>query len=316
MTDPTSGHEADFCFRLRFTLSGNTSIQLAQKEVPLDTNGAVVLSGHRGETIGATRNLVVLGSGYASEEAAREAGERWRGFLERAFATSHVGADFGDRAATSVVTEHGLRWLEGNVGERVLNDVHGLMVFESKPWPRFAHQEVTASVRRAPDAVLTAIREASDLDASMSGRERVAYDLFSAALTLTSPDARFVMLMMAVEALIEEQPRPSDAVAHAEALIAATRSADIAPDEKASMLGTLEYLRQESINQAGRRLARTLGDRHYGEEPAEKFFSRCYNLRSALVHGAYPRPSQDSVRERTGQLEVFLSDLLGLALLR
>src|SRR3954451_19623645 len=55
MADPSSGHEADFCFRLRFTLSGNTSIQLAQKEVPLDPNGAVVLSGHRGETIGATR---------------------------------------------------------------------------------------------------------------------------------------------------------------------------------------------------------------------------------------------------------------------
>ena len=38
---------------------------------------------------------------------------------------------------------------------------------------------------------------------SLSGRDRVAYDLFSASFSMITADARFIMLMMAVETLLK-----------------------------------------------------------------------------------------------------------------
>ena len=64
----------------------------------------------------------------------------------------------------------------------------------------------------------------------------------------------------------------------------------LGPSNRQPVTGTLRFLYKESIRQAGKRLASTLGDRSYmGEKPAV-FFTRCYDLRSALAHGDYPRP--------------------------
>jgi agmatinase len=44
-----------------------------------------------------------------------------------------------------------------------------------------------------------------------------------------------------------------------------------------------------------------------GAETPEMYFSECYNLRSALVHGSHPRPSREEVGNRTAPLERFAS---------
>jgi hypothetical protein len=118
------------------------------------------------------------------------------------------------------------------------------------------------------------------------------------------------MLMMAVETLIEPARR-SDAVrAHVEQLIALTKEADLPNAEKDSVVGSLNWLFDESISQAGRRLAARLGSRNYMGEPPAKFFTGCYDLRSRLVHGHYPRPVFGEVNARCAPLELFVSDLL------
>ena len=72
----------------------------------------------------------------------------------------------------------------------------------------------------------------------------------------------------------------------------------------------MRFLYKESIRQAGKRLASTLGDRSYmGEKPAV-FFTRCYDLRSALAHGDYPRPTWAEVNLRAATLETFVADPL------
>lgn len=55
-----------------------------------------------------------------------------------ALARVRVGADFGERAAKGFITNEGLKWLEQQHGQRMVNNVHGLMVYESDPPPRFA----------------------------------------------------------------------------------------------------------------------------------------------------------------------------------
>jgi hypothetical protein len=106
-------------------------------------------------------------------------------------------------------------------------------------------------------------------------------------------------------------------VAHLGRLIADTRGADLGADEIASLVGSLSALAErESVGRVGRRLADTLGTTEYieGESP-RVFFMRCYELRSALVHGHYPRPDRGQVGSRVAPLESFVGDLLGAALL-
>jgi hypothetical protein len=81
-----------------------------------------------------------------------------------------------------------------------------------------------------------------------------------------------------------------------------------------SLVGALRKLREESITNAGRRFAATLGDRRYMEEEPAQFFSRTYDLRSRLVHGGVPRPTFGEVNQRVGHLELFVGDLLSLGI--
>jgi hypothetical protein len=243
--------------------------------------------------------------GYESDEVAQQAAARWRGYIERGFARANVPADFGAR--TGMLTHAGERMYEEQTGERVLTETT-LNVFDEDPWPRFVRVgPASGAVGRNLAVVLGAIKAAAERDLRVPEQEALAYNLFSASFSEPQEDARFMMLMMATETLIRLQPRAPEVQAHVDNLIALTREADLPANERQSILGTLKWLYDESINQGGRRLAGKLGDRRYSDEPPEKFFTNCYSIRSGLAHGYHPRPSVDG---RVAALETFVADLL------
>jgi hypothetical protein len=170
----------------------------------------------------------------------------------------------------------------------------------------------------APTDILTAATEAGrQLGLTIPDRDRLAYDLYAASFFQRGPDARYLMLMAALEALIEPQPRPAASIEHVERLIELTSESELPDPEINSMVGTLEWLREESIGQAGRRLAATVGERRYmdNNETPTQFFTRCYALRSNLVHGHVPRPAESDVGSRAASLEVFVGHLISGGLL-
>lgn len=309
-----------YTFRVRFKLSRVRIQSEAAAELRIndeaDGRGAVTLRPRdAGIELSDADELVLTGEPYASDEAAAAAAQRWVTRLRRAFARLNIGADFGGRAHTSAFTDAGLRWLEETTRERrMLNDVHGIMVFESEPAPKFAKSDVTAVVAKPAERVIEMVETAARLGVAMTEREELAYDLYSASFSEQSADARFVMLMMAVETLIELQPRSQEVAALVGELIATTERSSLPPGEITSIIGSLNWLYSESIGQAGRRLAKSLGDRRYAEEEPGRFFTRCYDLRSKLVHGYHPRPERGEVDARAATLEVFVSDLLAGAL--
>lgn len=116
---------------------------------------------------------------------------------------------------------------------------------------------------------------------------------------------------MTVEALLDPLPRSLEAQTHVDTLIELTRKSAISKEEKESMLGSLRWLRCESINQAGKRMVTMrLGSQTYGERSAPSFFTFFYQMRSNLVHGNLPFPTLEEVGNVTGTLEVFVADLL------
>jgi hypothetical protein len=116
--------------------------------------------------------------------------------------------------------------------------------------------------------------------------------------------------MTALETMIEQGPRPDDVKAWVDDLISQTRQADLDSAQKASLLGSLEDLKRESVGQAGRRVIVALGGRTHQGKSAKAFFSECYEVRSALIHGQFPRPSREQVGGLASHLEHFVGHLI------
>jgi hypothetical protein len=280
-----------------------------------DSKTVVLKTAEGNKPLNEAKHVALLGRPFDTAEEATAAAERWVGRLQKAFARLNVAADFGDRAAQSFLTNAGLDLLKSDNRDRILSDVHGIMVFECEPAPRFGRVEpVQAIVGPGEERLLSTVEKTVDIGAVMTGREQLAYDIYAASAGGGSPDARLVTLMMAVETLIDSAPRTKAVRAHVERLITETKQAGLPKAEVSSLTGSLQYMLNESIGQAGRKLAARLGDRRYmdGAESPVQFFTKCYNLRSALVHGHDPRPSREIVGGRAAALERFVADLLSL----
>jgi hypothetical protein len=159
----------------------------------------------------------------------------------------------------------------------------------------------------------TALSRPREID----NRERVALELFNASFFQTSEDSRFLLLMSGLEALIVQQPRSEAVYAFVRTLTAVIEAANrIDEMERDALKQGVGQFQRESIGQAGRRLvSETLDGRTYEGMTPSDFFSRCYRLRSRLVHGDLPFPTREELGGVVAQIEVMLSDLLSTDLL-
>lgn len=309
-----------WCFRIKFVLEPGLSIESPQSELLVpDPDGGKEIRLRAGQNTQALKDasvVVLSGRPFDTKQQAEEAANRWLGWFQKAFAYLARGADFGGRGPTGGLSKYGREMLEGDLGQPVLNDVHGVSVHECDPAPRFVSIGAEGRVGTPPSRLLTAVAAAATAGAVMQGAERLAFDLYAASFFESSPEARLAMLMMAIETLIEPATRSEPVREHVEGLIAATRAAGLDRTEADSIVGSLQWLRDESISQAGRKLASQLGDRRYlnGSEPPARFFTKCYALRSRLFHGHDPRPTRDEVSDRARELAKFVGDLLSLDL--
>ena len=308
---------AHYGFRLPFGMSERSLLGIDEPEFELDNDGEVCVilrSTVVDQPLSDAQSLVVRGSGYESEHRAAEEGERWRDVISRALARVHLGADFGDRRAYGQFTEAGLVLISAQAGVPVLSDVPGVTVFPH-PDTIFMRSEAKGCRRPTPEQTKQVLRSSVESSSPLREEERLAFDLFSGSFFQPSADARLLMLTMSVETLLKPRPRSKAAQEHVTSLIKETQVASLSPAERASLEGSLKWLVTESIGQAGRQLARTLEPRRYmGLTPAA-FFTRAYEMRSALVHGRVPRPSRLEVDLLAANLEVFVGHVLSGELL-
>ncbi|MER6220960.1 hypothetical protein ABT189_10240 [Streptomyces sp900105755] len=262
-------------------------------------------------------NFVIRGEGYATQNDATREGERWRDVISRAFARVHLAADFGDRQPLNALTKAGEAWLAEGMGHPVLAHLPGVTVFEDQPDLRFvAAPSLDGCKRPSEERNRLVLTRAAQLHDRLDGPERLAFDLYSGSFFQPSADSKLLMLTMAIETLLAPQPRSDAAKAHVIAMIEATEAnADLTHSELESLRGSLKWLQDESIGQAGRRLARTLEPRTYSGKAPAAFFTRCYEMRSALTHGYVPRPNRHDVAVLAASLELFVGDLLAGRLL-
>jgi hypothetical protein len=304
-----------YSFRIRVNRCSSTTIQTETNEmaIPTDTeNISIYLRAPHENSLKEAEEYALIGSGYSTEESANTDGIRYHDAVMVAFAASRVGVDFGLRAAKGAFTHHGLKWAEKQFGVRALNNVHGLMVYESEPSPRFVEMQANAVMGANSDNFSKNLYTAVESKPVLSERELVSFTLFNASFFQPTADSRFILLVMAIEALIEPQMRNDDAVVLVDSLIQQAKLSNLEANEKNSVIGSLSWLRKESINQAGKRLAtERLGlEAKFENSSPANFFAKCYQIRSNLVHGNMPFPSFEVVGSVVATLEVFVSNLL------
>lgn len=265
------------------------------------------------ESIHDATQWVLIGKCGNSEVEAHRVGELCGDIFLRTLTRLRVGVDYGARGLTSAFTEVGLAYLEKETGKPVLNDVLGVAVLPDELEPLYARIGHVRGWVGMPEARFYKVfQRAAESPVPLSDRDRLSHQLFHASFFETSEDARFLLLVMAIEALIESPLRSAAELGHVDAWIKSTTDAVDLPDcDKKSLCSSLEWLRHQSIGRAGSELARArLGDRRYDGFSAVRFFRRCYELRSDLVHAKTPIPPLARIRAVVGQLEVFVSDLL------
>jgi hypothetical protein len=304
-----------YSFRIRVNRCPSTTIQTEETEISIPTdaeNISIFLRAPHEKALKEAEQYSLVGSGYATVESANADSTHHHDALLVAFAASRVGVDFGLRAAKGVFTHYGIKWAEEQFGIRILNNVHGLMVYESEPSPRFLEFSATPVVGVNSDNFVKNLNTAIKAQPVLNERELVAFTLFNASFFQPTADSRFILLVMAIEAIIEPQKRGSDSVALIQTLIHETKSSNLGPNEKNSVIGSLRWLRKESINQAGKRLvAERLGlETKFDKLSPADFFAKCYQIRSNLVHGNMPFPSFEEVGAVVATLEVLVSNLL------
>ena len=216
------------------------------------------------------------------------------------------GAAIGD--SPRLFLDAGRAHFGAKLGGPVRDQVHGLDVYEWLPGQIFVSTEATGAL--GINATITVEQIAKWFVASpgLTAKQTLAAELYCAAGFDAPFRSRFITLMTSLESLMDHLPRPDDVRLLVSSLEAQVRSATIAADQRQSLLGSLAWLHDESIGQAGRRIAASVLGEYGGLSPS-KFFTRCYELRSMIVHsGAVP--SDVDLLDVANDLHRFVGDVL------
>ena len=264
------------------------------------------------EKIEDAEELVIESSRYKTIDDATKSGEIVIDALLLALASLKMGADVGLKPSSSVITDQGIKYFEAQTNNRVLQGGLGLKVYETEPRPIFMKPSVIYKVLNPISKLVEALNYAIENPRTLSDKEKIALQLFNTSFFENAIEARFLTLIMAIEVLLEFQPRPEIVQTHINNLINLTENNEsIEKAQKDSLIGSLKWLLNESINQAGRRVANAkLNGKLYNDMTPTKFFTHCYDLRCKLVHGSVPFPSSNEIGALLSQLEIFVSDLL------
>jgi hypothetical protein len=273
-----------YAFRLRFRLSASSFIDNHEHSVTLfESNEAEIsLRAVGSESIRRSRDLVVTGRPYDNEAEARSRGEAWQHTLVRALASLRVGADFGERGSLGWVNTD---LLSRRSGTRILQDKLGVSVYREQPTPHFVGVgQPTLSVGKNSNAFIEAVDKASEVSEGLGEPILIAYYLFSASTSEQEIEARFILLVMALETMVDQQDRSALVRGHVDQLCELTKqNSNLLDEEKTSLLSALRRLKQESIGESGKRTVGILGSSIYAGRTPEQFFSQCYSLRSMWV---------------------------------
>jgi len=273
----------------------------------------------------ATR-LALRGTTYETEIDAYRAGERALAALRIAFIRTMTPADFLERTLMGGMSEEALAAAQQAV-DRVQADEpsdaprliavpkrSGVIVHPSDEQHLSFQTSGTATVTKSASGLAHAYQDAVQ-SASVDRGASLAFDLWSASVRMPSIDSRFLTLVNAIEALIEQRPTAGPELEAVEQLQAAVNGMELEEGSRSSLHARIDDFRRESIGRAGRRLMRRLDPELYDGQRATQFFTGVYEMRSRLTHGD-DAPPHPEIANASVELDRLVRDLIASRLSR
>ncbi|MEX2653123.1 MAG: hypothetical protein WD473_11865 [Acidimicrobiia bacterium] len=202
-------------------------------------------------------------------------------------------------------------------GVDLRGDVHGIdIVDDDDPPPAYVRMEAEGLVGVPIDRFLTALGAAlaDHYSSPLAPRDRLAAEVFMAAAFEATTRARFLTQVTVLEILADRGPRPDTARVVLERTL---RNLDEVREQLdgadyQSLRSGIAGLKQESISHSLRRLGTSLDPSAIpglGGEAVEDFLSRCYKVRSLLVHDG-DTPENVDLRQIAGTLHFLVRGIL------
>lgn len=319
----STADDGSFTFRNRFTIK-NKTLGIATDRYLLTPPEAAqkvfIAAGSEDTTIEKCSDLVLVGVKFPTFEAALNAGRMWRQILISTMPHLGIASELGDDEDQNlIVPEPRPKQLNAMLGLDpgidLREDRIGLFVYSTgRRIPRFVYGTASAQVLSKVSTLSKLIGAAQERYAgAWSAELRLAYGLVNAGLSELNPEAKFILLVTAIEALIpyrEKDRQLSDLLDSLKP--AAQGNTNFDEDTRVTAVQLLESAKMNSIRQYGLKLAERLSGEYDGLTP-KKYFDAAYATRSALAHGNLrdvPHLSENALRKRQFELSRFVLDIL------
>lgn len=201
-------------FRIRFRLPDGIVLKSdkASLRLPTSTGGSeYVLDAVGAKTLNESQWLLIkdAGDGFATEGEAREAGRQAKNAVMWWGAKARAGVDVGDDTSKAVVTQAYIDLYREEQGVRLLNELHGLQVYEEDPElpTQFVAASVEPKVLKSTEDFARHFREAVDRRLEIDEKATLAFELYGLSHFEAAERARLLTLISAIEAASEAKPR-------------------------------------------------------------------------------------------------------------
>ena len=240
-----------------------------------------------------------------SKETALLLGRRAQAALMAVALRRGLGAILSERLPRGRLFDVGRRLLAGDRFDELLDDNLGLTVYEDAGRVGFVGiPPVQFQVASPAARVLSEWSDALAGAVPASEPVSVSFDLWSSSRSESSSRARLLLLVMAIEALVQQQARSSSEVALVEEFLTQVRTSSLHKDSKDRLCSGLSLLRREGIGTSCHAaVAKRLGG------DAGKTFRTCYRLRNVIAHGGQA-PDVHTLVNEANQLEPIVKTFL------
>lgn len=306
-----------FLFKLTFHVEGGTLVDDDSESIQIDFRGSlgtVEIGVRHAESLSEASWFVLTGRGYQTEEEARQAGERARELVYFLQVERDVDIDLGDDEKTGMVGDVVKESMKA-ASEKEIEvhySTHGLAVYPEEPQPLIASGQAGLTVQRNWErTVQELLPDLHESELSLDERTSLACSLYGSAQSTNSPRATFLFLVTAIESLLEPEERSEGAVSLVDGFIEKVKMSCLDESERDSLIGSLRWLRQDSITRTGEQLVeKHLGEAEYDGMEAPDFFRKCYSIRSELLHEGEPKDESIDVFRLANSLDEMVSNLL------
>lgn len=277
-------------FRLTFHHHSTGLFRFEENSLPLvmDDGTELTLVARDADELRNAAKFHFDSAGYPNEQKAREAGERLRSRLKVINCALGLGMTIPTVDGNSGFVSEEIKEKAQKSGGVLLDTIVGLKIYPDDG----THLEfVSAGKIKAypsdPLYVLKGLKQIWDIDIKYDDQAGDALEILSLATKETSPKTKFLTTYLAMERLIETEPRTDSAQLLIDNFIEQVKKSHLKREEVDSLVGSLGHLKRQSFSSAFSGFAKRISNpKEINGTPVQKFVSECISARNRIAHNA------------------------------